>query len=285
MTGALPAMHAKTQLLEQSRGIGLASGDVVMVHASLRAVGPILGGPDVLIDAVLESVGPAGTMMMYVGCQEPFDDVGRGCFSGEQEAFILQHCPPFDPITARASRAFGALAELFRTRPGVVCSRNPGARMAARGDKADWLTRDHPLSYGMGPGSPLEKLCQAGGKLLLVGSDPDEVTLLHYAENLAPVARKKTLRIKVPLLVDGDRKWIEIEEYNSSTGIRDWPERFFADIVQAFLPRSGVITARLGGAVTHCMDAKALIDFAIPMMVETAARLDAAPAIGGRGNR
>jgi hypothetical protein len=33
------------------------------------------------------------------------------------------------------------------------------------------------------------------------------------------------------------------------------------------------------------MDAKALIDFAIPMMVETAARLDAAPAIGGRGNR
>jgi aminoglycoside 3-N-acetyltransferase len=278
-------MHVKAQLLEQSRQLGLSSGDSVMVHASLRSVGRILGGPDVLIDALTDTIGPAGTMMMYVGCEQPFDDVGRGCYTAEEEALILAHCPPFDLMTARASRAFGALAELFRTRPGVICSRNPGARMAALGARADWITREHPLNYGMGAGSPLEKLCETDGKVLLLGSDPDEVTLLHYAENLAPIARKKTVRVKLPLPVDGKRTWIEIEECNSSTGIRDWPERFFADIVQAFVQTPNVRTARLGNAVTHCLDAKALVDFAIPIMVETAARLDAPAMIGGPRNR
>jgi aminoglycoside 3-N-acetyltransferase len=278
-------MHVKAQLLEQSRQLGLCSGDSVMVHASLRAVGRILGGPDVLIDVLTETIGPSGTLMMYVGCEQPFDDVGRGCFTGEEEALILEHCPPFDPTTARASRAFGALAELFRTRPGVMCSPNPGARIAALGAKADWLTRDHPLNYGMGAGSPLEKLCENGGKVLLVGSDPDEVTLLHYAENLAPIARKKTVRVKLPLPVDGKRTWVEIEECNSSTGIRNWPERFFADIVQAFVQTPNVRTARLGDAVTHSLDARALVDFAIPIMVETAARLDAPAMIGGPRDR
>jgi aminoglycoside 3-N-acetyltransferase len=278
-------MFTKAQLLVQSRQLGLSSGDSVMVHASLRAVGRVLGGPDALIDALMETIGPAGTMMMYVGCEQPFDDVGRGCYTGEEEALILEHCPPFDPMTARASRAFGALAELFRTRPGVICSCNPGARMAAVGAKADWLMRDHPLHYGMGAGSPLEKLCETGGKVLLVGSDPDEVTLLHYAENLAPIARKKTVRVKLPLPIDGKRTWVEIEECNSSTGIRDWPERFFADIVQAFMQTPNVRAARLGDAVTHSLDARALVDFAIPIMVETAARLDAPAMIGGPRDR
>ena len=88
-------MYTKVQLLAQSRELGLSSGDSVMVHASLRAVGRMLGGPDVLIDALTETVGPAGTMMMYVGCEQPFDDVGRGCFTAEEEAFILDYCPSF----------------------------------------------------------------------------------------------------------------------------------------------------------------------------------------------
>jgi aminoglycoside 3-N-acetyltransferase len=86
-------MFTKAQLLVQSRQLGLSSGDSVMVHASLRAVGRVLGGPDALIDALMETIGPAGTMMMYVGCEQPFDDVGRGCYTGEEEALILEHCP------------------------------------------------------------------------------------------------------------------------------------------------------------------------------------------------
>jgi aminoglycoside 3-N-acetyltransferase len=271
-------MHTLARLSDQCREIGLAPGQIVMVHASLRAVGPILGGPDVLIDAILRSVAPDGTMMVYVGDQTPFDDVGRGLFTPEEEAFILEHCPAFDPATARANRDFGAFAELFRTRTGVRCSRNPGARMAAFGAKTDWLTRDHPLNYGLGAGSPLDKLCQIGGGVMLIGSDLDEVTLLHYAENIAPIAAKKTVRIKLPLLIDGRRQWTEIEECNSMTGIRDWPDRFFATIVQSFLETPHVRTGLIGDARTYLIDAQALVNFAIPIMVETAKRIDAGEA-------
>jgi aminoglycoside 3-N-acetyltransferase len=246
-----------------------------MVHASLRAVGAILGGPDVLIDAILKSVAPDGTMMVYVGAQSPFDDVGRDLLSPEEEVFILEHCPAFDPATARANRDFGALAELFRTRPGALCSANPVARMAALGGKAEWLTRDHPLNYGFGSGSPLDKLCQLEGAALLVGSDLDEVTFLHHAESIAPIANKRTLRLQTPLLVDGVRRWTQFEEYDSAAGIRDWPPRFFAGIMRSFLAKPHVRTGLIGDAHCYLIEARALVDFAIPVMVETAKRIDA----------
>ena len=254
----------------------MAPGDVVMVHASLRAVGDILGGPDVLIDAIVEATGADGTMMMYVGCQEPFDDVGRKQWPAEETDFVLEHCPVFDPATARAAREFGALAELFRTRPGVKCSANPGARMAASGAKAEWLTEDHPLDYGYGPGSPLAKLCETGGKILLIGSSADDATVLHYAEHIAPIEGKRVVHIKSPLLRDGRRTWVDIEEYDTSTGVVDWPNGFLADIVRRFLATKHARTGRIGDADSHLLDAASLVEFAIPLMVDSASELQAA---------
>jgi len=273
MTVSCPKI-TRAQLETQCAQIGLSPGDMVMAHASLRCVGEILGGPDVLIDAILQAIGADGTLMVYVGCQLPFDDVGRGIFDRDAEAFILENCPTFDPTTARASRDFGALSELFRTRPGVVCSGNPGCRMAASGARADWLTQNHPLNYGLGENSPLERLCQAKGKVLLLGSDPDAVTLLHYAEALAPIPDKKKVHIKARLLVAGERTWVDIEEFNSSTGIRDWKDRFFADIVQLFLSQSLGVSGTIGNATAHLLDANRLVEFAIPIMVAEAKRLD-----------
>jgi aminoglycoside 3-N-acetyltransferase len=264
----------KEQLVKQCSEIGLSRGDTIMVHASLRSVGDIVGGPDVLISALLETIGREGTMMVYVGCQLPFDDIGRGIYIPEEEAFILEHCPAFEPDKARASRDFGALAELFRTTPGVICSDNPGCRMAAIGSKAEWMLTNHPHNYGLGIGSPLERLCDADGKVVLIGSDLDAVTLLHYAEAIAPVPDKKIVRIKVPLLRSGKRQWLDVEEFNSSTGIRNWPDQFFAHIVQHYLEQFSASGGKIGEAKSHVLDASELVEFAVPMMVETAKQLD-----------
>ena len=56
--------------------------------------------------------------------------------------------------------------------------------MAAVGAQAEWLTRDHPSDYGYGPGSPLAKLVESGGKVLMLGAPLDTITLLHYAGEL-----------------------------------------------------------------------------------------------------
>ena len=264
----------KSLLIKQYRQIGLASGDIVMIHASMRAVGEILGGPDILIEAILEAVGTSGTIMMYVGCQTPFDDIGRQIFSAEDEAFILEHCPPFISSTARANREFGVLAEFFRVYPGVKCSQNVVARMAAIGSRADWLLSPHDLNYGYGRNSPLERFCDSGGKVLLVGSDLDQVTLLHHAEAISPINQKKMVYIKVPLIRNHRRQWVDVEDFDSSVGMCNWPDRFFCTILEMFIDASKPMCGFIGNAQTYLLNANELVKFAIPIMVETAKTID-----------
>lgn len=267
--------RTRETLAQECAALGIDRGDTVMVHASLRAVGPILGGPDALIEAILDAVGPTGTMMMYLGSPSPLDDLGRGLYSPDDERFIAEHCPAFDPRRTRANRDFGALPELFRGHPEVRCSANVGMRMAAVGARADELTRDHSLQFGLGAGSPLERLCRVGGKVLLLGSDFDNVTLLHYAEAVAPIAGKRLARVRVPVLEQGERVWRDVEEFDTSAGIKDWPDRFFARIVEAFVAAGLARRGPVGGADSHLFAARRLIEFAVPIMVETAATLAA----------
>jgi aminoglycoside 3-N-acetyltransferase len=51
--------------------------------------------------------------------------------------------------------------------------------MAAVGAKAGWLTEDQPSHHGFGPGSPLAKLVDADGQVLLLGAPLDRLTILH----------------------------------------------------------------------------------------------------------
>ena len=46
-----------------------------MLHASVKGVGWIVGGPDIVIQAILDVIGPAGTLMMYIKCEEPLNEI------------------------------------------------------------------------------------------------------------------------------------------------------------------------------------------------------------------
>lgn len=243
-----------------------------MIHASLRAVGPILGGPDTLLDAIAEDWGEGGTLMMHVGCQSPFDEVGRGIWSPVDENRIKIHCPAFNPAAARSNRSFGSLAEIFRTRPGAVASAHIGARMAALGTRRHALMAGHSLDYGYGPDSPLGTLYKDGGQVLLIGGDLDHVTLLRYAEHIAPIADKRLVRYQSPLLREGVREWVSIEEYDTYTGIRLWPDRFCARIIEAFIATVPQCAGKVGDTPAWLLDARSLVDFAVPMMIAQAAR-------------
>jgi aminoglycoside 3-N-acetyltransferase len=262
----------RKSLCEDLRRLGLAPGQIVMMHASIRSVGLPVGGPDEIHRAVEDAIAPSGTLMMFVGCQDGFDDIGRGDLSAAQEAEILAHQPLFDFQHSRAARSFGALAELFRSSPGTVCSCSVCGRMAARGHRAEWLISDHPWSYGFGKGSPLDKLCSEHGKVLLLGSSYDAVTLLHYAEHIAPFEGKRIARYKVPILRDEVRVWVDCEEFDtSSQGVHpDWPDNAFALIVTDFIERfaGGPHCAQgiVGRAPSLLLDAASLVSHALPIM-------------------
>jgi len=110
-------MHSRPQLTADLRSLGIAPGDAVMAHASVKAVGAIAGGPDEIHLAIKDALTPEGTLLMYAGCPRYVDEVGRGNLSPAEEAEILDKLPPFDPETARSARDHGILVEFLRTYP------------------------------------------------------------------------------------------------------------------------------------------------------------------------
>lgn len=179
----------------------------------------------------------------------------------------MEECPPFDPATSRANRRWSILTEYLRTTPAAHRSANPEKSMAAIGAKAAWLIEGHPLDYGFGPGSPLEKLCRAGGEVLLLGTPFESVTLLHYAECLAHVPDKRVVRYRMPVLGEGQRHWVDVEEFDTSDGIRDWGGGdYFEAIVEAYLAAGHGRTGLVGAARSYLFDAQDLTAFGVAWM-------------------
>ncbi len=117
-------MYSRRRLSEDFRRLGVQPGDTVLLHASVRAVGEVAGGPNEIHLALGDALTADGTLMMYASCPRYFDEVGRGNLSPEEEAEILDVLPAFDPETARSARDNGALVELFRTYPGARVNRH-----------------------------------------------------------------------------------------------------------------------------------------------------------------
>jgi len=272
--------RTRAQLIADLHRLGLAPGDLVWVHASVRSVGPVLGGPDEIHQAILDAVSPGGTMVMLIGAPNGFDDVARGNLSAQEEAQILADMPPFDKQATRANRNNGTLAEFFRSWPGTVMSDSVAVRLGARGARADWFVADHPNDWPFGKGTPFEKLVAANGKLLLLGSDPDQVTLLHYAESIADFPDKIVRNFTVPVMQGGERIWLKCQEFDSSTGAhRNWSPRQFGEITEAFAARFAGTPAcargKIGASDSTLIATQPFMAFAVAMMEQIARRLTA----------
>lgn len=265
-------MHSRQQLADGFRRLGVSAGDAVMVHASVRAVGEVAGGPDQIHLALKDAVTDAGTLMMYASCPSYYDEVGRGNLSPEQERELLEKLPVFDPLTARSARDNGALVELLRTYPGSAV--NPHvARFVVWGRHAAHLISSQPWSYPFGHGSALERFLRLDGRILLLGCDHDTVTFLHYAEHIVDIPGKRVARFKVPLSDNGVRVWRDMEEFDTShEGAHpSWPDRFFARLVDAYLEQTGNRGATVGNAQCFLLDSRGLLELALRVMKAVAA--------------
>lgn len=249
-------MWTRSRLAGQISAFGIEPGDAVLVHAGLRSVGPMLGGPDALIAALTDAVGPTGTILGY--CDWNYDDRDL------PDPALRVDVPPFDPERSRATRDNGAFPELLRTTPGACRSANPGASFAALGGKADWFTTDHALDYGYGPQSPLGKLVEVGGKSMLIGAPLDSMTLLHHAEHLADIPGKRVRRYQSPILVDGRTIWRDFEEFDTSDPVVEGlADNYFKDVVEAFLATGQGRRGLIGHAPSVLVDAPAIVAFAV----------------------
>lgn len=266
-------MFSREQLAHDLRALGLAPGDVVMVHASVRSVGEIAGGPDQIHLAIKDAITEAGTLVMYAGCPEYYDEVGRGVHPGSIERELLEKMPPFDARSARAARDHGTLVEFFRTFPGSLVNDHV-ARFVVWGAQARYLISEQPWDFAFGNGSLLDRFRGIGGKILLIGCDHDTVTFLHYAEHILDVPDLRIATFEVPVFEEGKRVWKEMKEVDTSgAGAHpNWPDRFFARIVNAYLARTQNRGGRVGHAHCFLFDANGLLELALNEMSAAANR-------------
>ena len=259
-------MHSRERLAADFRSLGISAGDAIMLHASVRAVGEVAGGPDTIHLAFKDALTPDGTLLMYAGCPQYFDEVGRGNLSPAEEAEVLEKLPAFDAQTARCARDHGVLVEFLRTYPGSRVNDHV-ARFVAWGKHAADLFATQPWDFAYGAGSALDRFVALNGKILLLGSDHDNVTFLHYAEHIVDIPDKIVARFKVPVLERGQRVWRDVAEYDTSERAHpSWPDRFFATIVDAFLESTNNAGACVGDAQSYLMSARDLLTYALDAM-------------------
>ena len=152
-------------MVAQLRALGVEPG-VLLVHASFRAVRPVEGGPLGLIDALREALGPAGTLVMP-------------SWTGEDEQ-------PFDRLATPASPDLGIVADHFWRQAGVLRSDHNFAFAAAGPDAVHIVSDPLPLPPHL-PASPVGRVHQLDGQVLLLGVGHDADTTIHLAELLAGV--------------------------------------------------------------------------------------------------
>jgi aminoglycoside N3'-acetyltransferase len=260
-------VRSRSRLTADLRAIGIGSGDVVMVHASLRAIGPVEQGAFGVVQALEDAVGSTGTVLMNLGARDDFDWVNTR--PEQQRADLLADAPPFDSYTTPADPDVGVLAEVFRQQPGTVVNDHPDARFGARGRLARGLL-DDPLPWDdyYGPGSILERFVRARGRVLRLGADPDTVTLLHLAENLVELPSKRRVVRHHKVVTPSGRVLIRtVSCLDDTEGIIDWPgEDYFATILRDYLTHRSAQTGRVGTADSELIDAADLLDHAVSWM-------------------
>jgi aminoglycoside 3-N-acetyltransferase len=263
-------MHTRSGLGNDLRALGVQQGDVIMAHASLRAIGEVAGGPDEVHLAIKDAITAEGTLLMYASCPRYFDEIGRGNLTPDKEREIAEKLPAFDSTSARSARDNGALVELLRTWPGSRVN-NHVARFVAWGRHTDYLFSKQPWDFAFGAGSALERFTELRGKILLLGSDHDNVTYLHYPEHIGDFPDKRIARFKVPVLEDGHRVWREMAEVDTSERAHEnWPDSFFAQIVDGYIRQSGVSAGTVGNAPSWLIPARDLLRHALGEMTRVA---------------
>jgi len=161
----------RDQITNGLRALGLGRGMGLMVHSSLRSFGHVEGGAQALIGALMDLVGPEGTILMpSFNHGAPFDEGGPGVY---------------DPLETPS--VDGRVTDVFWRMPGVLRSLDPTHAFAAWGRSAERYTRGHHLTLTMGEDSPLGLLMRDGGRQVHLGTTHATTTAKHLAETMLRV--------------------------------------------------------------------------------------------------
>jgi aminoglycoside 3-N-acetyltransferase len=225
----------------------------VVVHASLKPVGWISGGANTVLDALLQVVGPQGTIVMSAQYPDNADPalMNRGV-DPRVATLLRQSQPPFRGKSTVLS-GLGALTTALQLDERSKISDHPALAVAAIGKHAKWITSEHPLSPAFGHQSPLAKAVELNAKALLIGVDYGVLSALHVAQ-----VRSNCLPWGIHTFTIGS------PEVPRTTRVLDYmyTTTDFNAIGSAYARQHPIHTGRLGHAPLLVIELASLIPFA-----------------------
>jgi len=233
----------KKKFIADLRRIGVRKGMDLLVHSSLKRTGSIQGGPEAIIDGLLDAIGPGGTLLM---------PTISGSVTPAQPVFHVEHTPS----------SVGYLTSLFRLRRHAVRSLHPVHSVAAMGPKAEFYTEAHlAVNTPWSPESPYGRLLRNNGWILFLGVNLDVNTCFHALEIEALIPGIHTENADTLFIIDHDGAVHEKEHH--------WHCReaqFFIDMEHILSESQALAYGPIGAGISRLIDAAAMRQTILPLI-------------------
>lgn len=246
-------------LADDFRRLGVQEGMTLLLHSSFKSLGQwVAGGPVAVILALEEVLGADGTLVMPTQSSDLTDPAGWSN-PPVPEAWwqsIREQMPAYDPDLTPL-RGMGIIPDTFRRQQGVRRSSHPIHSFAAWGKHRDEIILGHELEFAFGEHSPLARIYELNGSVLLLGVDSLNNTSLHLAEFRAGYAGKQEVTAAAPMTVSGAREWVQYRDFN-------WDSEDFAELGEEFARETGLtVRGNVAASAAQLIPQRELVDYAV----------------------
>ena len=242
---------SKEDLKSQLNDIGIVKGDTVLVHSAMSKIGFVEGGPQTIVESLLETVGPKGHILMPNSPNARF------------QLDYIQEIENFDVLKDKSK--LGAISEFFRNHKDAVRSWHPTEPVSCIGPDADYFVGAHfnqvtPYNEN----SPFYRVAERKGKILMIGVTLDNAgTNLHTLEDAIddfkyPVYHPTIFETKV-IDPNGEIHTVKTKVHNPV-----WSKKRKCDgLIPLFKERNVLEIVKFGNAPTLLLDARKMLDVMI----------------------